>query len=159
MFSMGIIDGVVLEYGGKDFNSYNKSYFRSIFRWYLLIHIFWILILLIISCILKDSNYRYIILMIAAYMFFANIVGYFQQISQITQRFKEYSLAKAIQSIMKVAGGAIMIALYFFTKDLVDYRIYIGLTTIGFVFVSAGYIYIYRVYASYKQNPDRMGKG
>ena len=77
-------------------------------------------------------------------MLFFNTVGYFQQISQITQRFKEYSIAKAIQSVMKILGGLIMVAIYYITKDTVDYRIYIGLTTLGFFFVMVGYLWIYK---------------
>lgn len=144
MFSMGIIDGIVLDYGGCDYHTYDRRFFRSIFRWYLLIHLIWIIILFIVCSFLGDKNYQFIVIMIAFYMFFANIVGYFQQISQITQRFKEYSVAKAIQSSMVVVSGLLMVALFFFTEDLVDYRIFVGLTTLVFVIVAFGYICIYR---------------
>ena len=144
MFSLGIIDGIVLEFGGVDYQDYDRPFFRSIFRWYSLIHLFWVLILVAISIGFHDVNYSFIIIMIAIYMYFGNMVGYFQQISQITQRFKEYSVAKMIQSGMKILGGLIMVAIYFVTKKLVDYRLYVVLSTLGFVIVTIGYLCIYR---------------
>ncbi|MBO4701120.1 MAG: oligosaccharide flippase family protein [Lachnospiraceae bacterium] len=144
MFSIGIIDGIVLEYGGVDYTDYDRPFFRSIFKWYLLIHSFWVLILVAISFIFHDVNYSFIVVMVAIYMFFGNMVGYFQQISQITQRFKEYSRAKMIQSFMKILGGLIMVAIFFLTNKLVDYRLYVVLSTLGFVFVTIGYLIIYR---------------
>lgn len=143
LFSLGIIDGIVLEYGGCDYHEYDRRLFRSIFRWYAFIHIIWAVIILGFSILFHDSNYSYIAIMIAIYMFFANFVGYFQQISQITQRFKEYSIAKIIQSLMRIVSGLIMIALFLITGDFVDYRIYIGLTVLEFVIVSIGYYLIY----------------
>ena len=116
-FSLGIIDGIVLEFGGHDYELYDKGFFRSVFRWYLVIHFLWISVLLLLSILWHDSNYSYIIMMIAIYMLFFNTVGYFQQISQITQRFKEYSIAKAIQSVMKILGGLIFCILSLVKKE------------------------------------------
>ena len=31
-FSLGIIDGIVLEFGGHDYELYDKGFFRSVFR-------------------------------------------------------------------------------------------------------------------------------
>lgn len=144
MFSMGIIDGIVLDYGGCDYESLDCRLFRSIFKWYILIHVIWIVVILATTIFIQDANYSFIVAMIAIYMFFANIVGYFQQISQITQRFKEYSVAKIIQSAMKIIGGVIMIGIYYLTQDYVNYRIYIGLSTLGFIIIAIGYTIIYR---------------
>ena len=144
LFSMGIIDGIVLEYGGYNYSQFDRKLFRSYFKWYILVHLIWVGFILIISVFFEDQNSKFICLMIAVYLFFSNIVGYFQQISQITQRFKEYSKAKIIQSAMKVLGGIIMIGLFFVTKELVDYRYYVVLSTLGFVFIAIGYAAIYK---------------
>ena len=144
LFSLGIIDGIALEYGGVDYENYDKKFFRSIFRWYLIIHLFWLVLIILIGLIIQDANYSFIMIMVGIYMLFSNVVGYFQQISQITQRFKEYSVAKMIQSGMKLLGGIIVIAIYYLTKQHVDYRIYISLVTFGFVIVSLGYLCIYK---------------
>lgn len=144
ILSIGITDGIVLKFGGIDYKDYNKTFFRSIFKWYSLVHLFWVLLLVAISIAFHDANYSFIIIMVAIYMYFSNTVNYFQQISQITQKFKEYSIAKIIQSAMKIIGGLIMVAVYFISKNLVDYRLYVVLSTIGFVIVTIGYLIIYR---------------
>ena len=113
LFSMGIIDGIVLKYGDKDYEQYDAKLFRSYFRWYFIIHIFWVICIILSSFFFHDGDHKFIILMVAVYLLFSNIVGYYQQISQITQRFKEYSVAKILQSIMKILGGLMMIAIYF----------------------------------------------
>lgn len=144
LFGLGIIDGIVLEYGGVDYKDYDRPFFRSIFKWYVLTQFLCALLLIVISAFLPDANYSFIIIMLAVYMFFSNLTGYFQQISQITQRFGEFSASKMIQSGLKVLGGLIMIAIYFITREMVDFRLCVLLTTLGFVFVSTGYIVIYR---------------
>ncbi len=157
-FSIGIIDGIVLDYGGIDYSEYDKRFFRSVFRWYIIIHLIWALAIVTISILFKDRNYSFLIFMIAIYMFFANTVGYFQQISQITQRFKEYSKAKVIQSVMKITGGLVMVGLYFISTKLADYRIYIVLSTLGFVIVAIGYTIIYRDIVFGESNPLKETK-
>ena len=144
LFSLGIIDGIVLDYGGCDYEDYDKELFRSIFRWYVLIHLVWAALLIAVSFFFKDSNYSYIVIMIAVYMMLSNFVGFFQQISQITQRFKEYSLIKITQSAMRVASGLIMVAIFLISKNLVSYKIYVCLSVLEFLFVSAGYFHIYK---------------
>lgn len=144
MFSIGIIDGIVLEYGGVDYLDYDRLFFRSVFKWYLLIHVVWVTLLVITSIALNDVNYSFIVFMISVYMFFGNLVGYFQQISQITQRFKEYSIVKIFQSLIAILSGIIMLSIYWVTDRLVDYRIYVILSTFGYLIVTIGYLAIYR---------------
>lgn len=144
LFSLGIIDGIVLDFGGFNYPEFNRPFFRSVFKWYILIHIIWMSIITVIGLLWQDENYSFIAIMLSVYMLLSNIVGYFQQISQITQRFKEYSAAKIIQSVMRVLGGVIMIILYNVSRNNVDYRIYVCLTTAGFLFVTIGYFIIYK---------------
>lgn len=143
-FSLGIIDGVVLQFGGYNYDELDQKKFRSIFKWYLLVHLISDAVLIILAIFNRNNEYGFLLFMIALYITFNNLVGYFQQISQITQRFKEYSVAKMIQSLLKVVGGLIMMAVYYLTKELVDYRIYVALLTSGLAVVSIGYFYIYK---------------
>ena len=144
LLSMGIIDGIVLRYGGVDYSDYDCPLFRSIFRWYCLIQAFFVIIVLSISAYIEDENYRFIIIALSIYLFFANLTGYFQQISQITQKFREYSASKVIQSIIRIVGGLALLVLYLDRGEIVDYRLYIGITTAEYVLISIGYIIIYR---------------
>ena len=99
VLSLGIIDGIVLKYGGNNYDEFDKEKFRSFFAWYTIIHVAFTLIILIVALILKDADYKFVILMLGANLFAVNVNGYFQQVSQITQRFKEYSAMKSFSRL------------------------------------------------------------
>lgn len=102
LFSFGIIDGIVLRYGEKDYEDIDKLRFRSYFKWYLLIHAFIAIIIIINAITVPNKEYMFILMSLAIYMVSSNITGYFQQISQITMRFKELSTRKILQSFFNV---------------------------------------------------------
>ena len=98
LFSLGIIDGIVLKYGACNYNELPRELFRSVFRWYFIVNSIFALIISLISIFLK-FDYRIIAILLSFDLIALNVTGYFQQISQITQRFKEYSIRKILQSI------------------------------------------------------------
>lgn len=143
-FSLGIMDGIVLDYGGYNYDELNQQQFRSIFKWYLLVHVIADMLFLIAAILNRGNESSFLLLMIALYITSFNIVGYYQQISQITQRFKEYSIARMTQSILKVAGGLLMLAIYYVTRKAIDYRLYVTLLTAIHATVAIGYVCIYK---------------
>ena len=97
-FSLGIIDGIVLKYGGVDYQDLDRKDFRAYFAWYNIIHAFFAVLLLVTGLIINRKSLSFLLLMLAANMWAVNITGYFQQLSQITQRFKEFSIRKVLQN-------------------------------------------------------------
>jgi len=142
-FSLGIIDGIVLKFGGYDYDKLNKPKFRSYFIIYLIIHIFFTLINIIISFLFSSEEYKFIFVFIALNITSMNLLGYFQQISQITQRHSEYSIRKIVQSILTIAS--VLILLFAFNLGVEsDYRIYIIITVAINYFLAIWYIVRYR---------------
>lgn len=142
-FSLGLIDGIVLKYGGYDYSELDRTLFRSLFKWYFLIHIIFACFVSIISIFINDLNYRIILLFLSVNMIAVNITGYFQQISQITQRFKEYSLRKIIQSILNI----IIVFIYFCIYrafEINSYIYYLVLFVLANVGLTIWYTYTYR---------------
>lgn len=144
LFSLGIIDGIVLEYGGKDYNELDRPLFRSLFQWYIIIHLFFSVILLTISFVFDLGEYRFIIIIIAVNMIVSNITGYYQQISQITQRFKEYSIRKILQSIANILVVFIVFVISKVTLNYVDYRIFVVLLVVSNTLLALWYCVTYR---------------
>ena len=142
-FSLGIIDGIVLRHGGDDYENLDRPLFRSYFRWYGIIHACFFAALLIGAIIIKDPNYAFVCVMLALYLVAANFSGYFQQISQITQRFKEYSARKIIYSGLKILS---VLLLYLFLLFKVDpnYKIYLLIYMISEYVLTFWYMYTYR---------------
>lgn len=106
--SLGIIDGIVLKYGGKDYEDIDRPLFRSFFTWYTFIHIIFCVLTFIGAALITDINYKFILVSLGIYTIIANYSGYFQQISQITQRFHEYTTRKIISSILRVISVVIL---------------------------------------------------
>ena len=121
---MGVIDGIVLRYGGEEYCKYDKPRFRSFFRWYVSINFVFFLLLIIGSLLFRSEHYSFIIGMLGVELLGVNISGYFQQISQITIRFKELFLRKVLQSFLNILVVAAMYVYYIFHGEI-DYRIYI----------------------------------
>lgn len=124
LFSLGMIDGIVLDYGGYDYDKLNRPVFRAYLKWYLLINGFFAIIIAGISMTLDNANTRFIVLSLAINLLAVNIIGYFQNISQVTQRFKELSIRKILQSAVNVI---IVMLMYFAFKRVgeLDYKIFV----------------------------------
>lgn len=142
-FSLGIIDGIVLEYGGHDLESLNKKLFRAYWKWYEVIHVSFCIILLLVSVLCIKGEYKFIFCMISINMIANNFTGYYQQLSQITQRFNEYSLRKVIQSVSNIL---IVVVLYILSHNgkTVTYRPYVLLSVALNVILAIWYIFTYR---------------
>lgn len=144
VLSLGIIDGIVLKYGAKEYSELDRERFRSYFAWYSILHLC-LTIIIAASAIFTDNvDYKFIIILLAVNLFPANATGYLQQISQITQRFKEYSLRKILQSVANVLLVVLLFVLYKSESAAVNYQSYlIGLLLINVLLV-AWYLVTYR---------------
>lgn len=159
LFSLGIIDGIVLKFGEKDYEDLNRRKFRSYFKWYLAIHIIFCCIFIGIGINVNSAEYRDILIFLGMYIIAGNITGYFQQLSQITQRFKEYSVRKLLQSIFNIA---LICGLYilFLNGYEIDYKIYIFLWVIINILLSIWYMFTYRdiIFGASKSCEDTAGE-
>ena len=144
VLSLGIIDGIVLKYGNMDYDGLNREKMRRVFSIYSFIHIIFVLLLILISLIFLKKDYQFIFLMLGATLLPANYTGYFQQISQITQRFKEYSSRKIIQSILNVAFLSVLIVLVASKVVTIDYKVYIIGSVLITVILCVWYLVTYR---------------
>ena len=142
-FNLGLIDGIVLKYGGFDYEELDKKLFRNYFRWYILIHVFFLVLLSIVAVFIHDANYSVIVFSVGVYAILANILGYFQQISQITQRFKEYTLRKIIYSGLKLMIVGIL-AVCSLAKIGASYQLYLLLFLLSETVIAIWYIKTYK---------------
>ncbi|MFL4424133.1 oligosaccharide flippase family protein [Streptococcus uberis] len=143
LFSFGIIDGIVLEYGGKDFHELDKPLFRSYFKWYLLVNTISAIFIVLLCLFFFSNDHKFIFISIAFNLVAVNISGYFQQISQITQRFKEYSLRKIIQSLLNIFLVLFCIIFYKITNTI-DYKLYVSLLVVINFLLSIWYLNTYK---------------
>ena len=134
VLSMGIIDGIVLKYGKFNYDELDRKAFRAYFAWYSVINAIFTFIMLLVSIFTRDLDYKFIFLMLCANILPVNYTGYFQQISQITQRFQEYSIRKIAHSVANTAFIGIIFVLYLVGAD-VNYQLYL----VGVLLINVGY--------------------
>lgn len=122
--SLGIVDGIVLEYGGKDYDQLDKSLFRAYFKGFTIVNFIFASILFLATTFFIDEQYKFVFLMVSINIIFLNITGYYQQISQITLRFKEYSIVRFVQSLLNI----LLVGFLFLNKNyflMPKYELYI----------------------------------
>ena len=142
LLNLGIADGIVLDYGGYNYEQLDKFSFRSFFRWFIIVHIFFCGVMGIVGLTIK-GDYGFIWVMLALNTLVINTVGYFQQISQITQRFKELSIRKILQSISSIIA-AIILFLIWKKNGQPDYKIYVLFLVMFSTILAMWYFYTYR---------------
>lgn len=143
LISIGIIDGIVLEYGNYDYEQLDSYKFRGFFKWYLFVHVTACVLILCASIFFNDSDYTFIIIALAINAISVNVTGYYQQISQITQRFRELSIRKVLQSISNI----LLVLILFFVSikyEVVNYKIYIIFYILICSLLTLWYFYTYR---------------
>ena len=152
LFSLGIVDGIVLDYGGYNYDELDRPLFRCYYKWYVLITVFFSLIIVLLAFLFDDWNLRFIIISLALNLIAVNISGFFQNISQITQRYKEYSWRRILQSIFNVV---VIIAMYLFylSNGLDDYKAYVISLVVVNLCLTIWYVYTYRDIVFGNSNP------
>ena len=142
---LGFVNGIYLIYGGKDLDELPKDRFKFYFRLFSILELAISAIFIVAGVIVKDQNISFILVFLGIYSLCSNIMTYFQLLSQITMRFKEYSARIFVQSILKVLVVGIVLALYYiFQQNFVDYKIYTILYISLYVFLAIWYIFTYR---------------
>lgn len=147
---LGIIDGIVLQYGDRDLDELDKPLFVSYFRWYTFVNAAFVTFFLFLAYMSNNKEYAFILAMLGINVLAINYTGYYQQISQITQRFKEYSARKIVQCLFNIAITLILFGLYL-NQGTINYRYYIVCITGINIIVAIWYLYTYRTIT--------MGKG
>lgn len=155
-FAIGIIDGINLKYAGTKLNDLNKEDFRLYFRVITILQTLFSIIIILFSIIFFKDDLRIIFLVIGLIIIPSNMSGYFQQISQVTQRFTEY----AIRNVVKSMGNIIIIVFLFAmykTNHSVTYIHYILLFLCINIFLFIWYIVTYKdiVFGKYTKFKDR----
>jgi O-antigen/teichoic acid export membrane protein len=139
LFHFGFIDGIYLKFGGVDYHNLKKESFRTYFNVLLLIELIISIIGISVSIFFLEGERKIIFLLLFLNLIAVNLTTYYQFISQITSRFKEYSTRLILLSITNII---IVMILYIFSIS--DYRIYIGLIVIVNYFLLLWYLYTYR---------------
>ena len=139
LFHFGILDGIYLKFAGINIKSFDLMKFRSIYYFFIFTQIIFLFIGLIFSFLLLDGNFLFVSTMIFLNLISQNNNTFFQFLSQILLRFKEYSTRMIL-----LAFSNIFIILYCLLFNIKDYKFYIILLTFSYFIFSILYLFKYR---------------
>jgi len=139
LFHFGFIDGIYLKFGGLSYDELDKSSFRSYFRFLLYLELLITSIGIIVSIFFIKGEKQIIFMLLFLNLIAINLTTYYQFISQITSRFKEYSTRLIILSITNI-----LIVAYLYLMNISDYRIYISLMVAVNYLLLLWYVYTYK---------------
>lgn len=144
LFHFGIADGILLKFGGYDYENLDRPNFRFYSSVYAGTEAIIGAIVCAVSLIFLTEEYSFIFFWLGLYLVAHNVTGYYQSISQATSRFKELSSRNVIQSALTVLA---ILALWIYqkaSKGQVSYRAYTIIYVLIAVALAGWYIYTYR---------------
>lgn len=139
LFHFGFIDGIYLKYGGTTYEALVKEDFRLYTRFLLLVEFCVSLLGILFTVFFIEGEKKVIFLLLFLNLVIVNMTTFYQVISQMTSRFKEYS----IRTILLSAANIIILAIFYFL-GLNDYRIYISLLIASNFILLFWYVHTYK---------------
>lgn len=144
IFHLGIVDGILLKYGGKNYAELDKSSFIFYFWFLLALESIVSIIGALAGLFLLDGELKFIFICLAILLLSTNITSFYQYISQATFRFNEFSLRTVIQSACTGMAVVILWLIHHFSNNVISYRIYTEIYCFIQVLLCFWYVITYR---------------
>jgi len=148
LLHLGFIDGIYLKYGSFDYESLPIFKFRIYTRFLILTQIIIMGIVILLGLVFISSEKQLIFILVGINIFATNLTSYFQYISQITRRFKEFAFRNTLYSFFTIA-----IVTYIYFNNISSYRFLI------IVLVFVNYILLLWYMITYRNIIFGKGKG
>lgn len=137
-FHFGFIDGIYLYYGGKSYEELERSKFALYTKFLTITQLIIALGVFIFSFTMKGDR-QLIMMLVSANVIVLNLTSYYQFISQITGRFKEF----AIRNILLTVFNLTLIFVFLFAS-INNYLLFILLTLIINILLLLWYVFTYK---------------
>ncbi|MGM9970054.1 MAG: oligosaccharide flippase family protein [Anaeroplasma sp.] len=144
IFQFGISEGVYLKYSGETYENLNKYDIRMFSKILFIISLFTSFIGILISIILGNNEYSFILLMLSLFLISDNITRYCQYISQMTKRFNELTIRNVLKSILTILSVIIPLLL---SKIFVlnwNYHFFVYIYVVISYILAFWYVFTYR---------------
>jgi len=139
LFHLGFIDGVYLHFGGKNYEDLNKAKFVSYSRFLFYLESIAAIVIISVSLIFLEGERKLIFICLGINVIASNLTSYYQFISQVTSRFKEFSFRNIMYAILTSFSIGLV-----FVFRLDSYKIFLLMIIIINYLLLIWYIYTYR---------------
>jgi O-antigen/teichoic acid export membrane protein len=153
LFHLGFIDGVYLHFGGKNYNELEKPKFVLYTRFLLYLELAATVVIVILSLLFLDGERQLIFILLGINVIAANLTTYYQFISQVTSRFKEFSFRNIVYAIL----SSISVGIVFLLK-LDNYRLFLLMILVINYGLLMWYVFTYRDITFGNKNPIKNVK-
>lgn len=128
LFHFGILDGIYIKYGDKNFNELNLSELKSTLTFIMILESLIAFSLFLYSFKINEMELRFIIIAISISIIVNNINSFFSIISQITKKFNVYSINTILsRSIYWITVAAIFLSHKFSFEIFIIIQIFIDI--------------------------------
>ncbi|MCM1426007.1 MAG: hypothetical protein NC118_05320 [Eubacterium sp.] len=111
LLHFGFPDGILLLYGGKNYQELKQDEFRTYTKFFICFQTIISVMIIGIALVICSGIKRYIFCMIGIDALFVNLATYYKFISQAVMQFKEYTLRNIIQAMMQILVLGIIVTL------------------------------------------------
>ncbi len=108
LFTLGLIDGIYLKYGGQSYDELDKAKFRCYTRALFYLEAVMSVIIFLLSFFLFKGQPKIIFVSIAANLVAQQLLTYFAQVSQLSSKFSILSIFNLLWSIATIIGVGIL---------------------------------------------------
>lgn len=158
LLHFGLVDGMLLKFGGQGYNSLDKKRFRSYFRCFSVLELLSGVFIVLISLAFLKDEMRYIIIGVSLSMILSNLTLFFQYLSQATSRFKEFALLKGANASLILVCVLVFLAVKHFSGTDTDFMTLIASLIVISTVILACYLMVYRDIIWGKALPFRVIK-
>ncbi|MCS8610530.1 hypothetical protein EFR40_02795 [Limosilactobacillus fermentum] len=145
LLHFGLVDGILLYYGGKQYQSLNKKNLRSISRFFIFFEIIISILIIGAAQFINNDTYRYVFTAIGFYTSILNVVTYFQYITQAVMNFNLLSKVNLFQACSISTFVILLIVLVKFKViEKVNYQLYVSLFILTYLLMLIFYIVKYK---------------
>lgn len=138
IFHFGFIDGIYLHYAGLEYEKANKYDFRLYTKILGVIESILAIFIIIFSFFMSGER-QIIVSFVGVNLLLLNLTSYYQVLSQVMQRFKEFAIRNIMYTIMNVT-----LILIFYLFSIENYLLFIFFTLLINLTLLASYIFTYR---------------
>lgn len=144
LLHFGFVDGMLLRFGGRPYESLDKKRFRTYLRAFVILELVSCAAVIAISLIFLHGNLRLIIMGVSISMILSNLILFYQYLSQATSRFKEFALLKGGNALLILLSVLAFMAQKHFTGRDTGFMTLIAVLIMISVVILCCYLWIYR---------------
>lgn len=111
LLHFGLPDGILLIYGGQDYQEINRNEFRTYTKFFIRFQLIVSALIIGITLFVCKGIKCYIFCMIGIDVLFVNVATYYKFISQAVMQFKKYTLRNVMQALMQILVLCVIVVL------------------------------------------------